>query len=344
MPHFEHIEYLYGLLIIPIIYIIFGILRIIRRSALKKLGNPDLISVLMPDSSFFKQFLKISIFAAAVFFAVLAVANPQIGTKPIEVKKRGVDVIVALDVSRSMAAEDVKPSRLERAKLFISRLVDKLSGDRLAIVAFAGQANVLLPITTDYSAAKMFLETVDPESVSSQGTAIGDAIDLCVESFKSEAQSNKNKAIVLISDGEDHVEGATEAAEKAVKAGFVIHTIAIGTPQGAPIPIYSNGNISGFLKDDDGSTVITKLMPDVLINIAAKSGGKFITAIDNDASVDDLLNNLSGMKQNEYNTKEYSEYESRYQYFLAISFALLLIDFLISERRNKLLTKILKLK
>lgn len=266
-------------------------------------------------------------------FAVIGASNPQLGSKVSSAKREGVDIIIDLDVSNSMLSEDVKPSRIERAKQYIYRLLDKLENDRIGIVIFAGDAFVQMPLTTDFAAAKLFLSDVSPDLVETQGTAIGRAIELSMESFQT--GDDKKKAIIIITDGENHEDNAIEMASKAEKEGFIIHTIGVGSLDGAPIPMYNNGQRVGFRKDNQGNTILTKLDEVTMEKIASAGNGRFILAGDNDPDLPKLVEDLSGMKKTEFQSKIYSEYESRFQYVYAVIFILLLIEFFISERRNK---------
>src|SRR5436190_2713512 len=257
MLRFAHFEYLFALALVPVVIILFILMIFHKRKAVKKFGDVILFRQLAADTSRAKPVLKLIVFLFAYSLIVVGLANPQIGTKLEEVKREGVDVIIALDVSNSMKAEDIKPNRLERAKQAISRLIDKLENDRIGIIVFAGQAYVQLPITTDFNAAKLFLSTIDTDIIPTQGTAIGAAIDLSAQSFV--GNDNKHKALIIITDGENHEDDAMEAAKKANEDGVIIHTIGMGSPDGAPIPIYRNGVQVDFMKDQDGVTVVTKL-------------------------------------------------------------------------------------
>jgi Ca-activated chloride channel family protein len=264
---------------------------------------------------------------------VVGLANPQIGTKLEEVKREGVDIIIALDVSNSMKAEDIKPSRLERSKQAISRLIDKLENDRIGVIVFAGNAYVQLPITTDFAAAKLFLGSIDTDIIPTQGTAIGSAIDLAMESFV--GQDNKHKALVIITDGENHEDDAVEAAKKANEAGIIIHTIGMGSPEGAPIPVYRNGVQVDFMKDHNGTTVITKLDQVGLEKIAAEGKGQFIRASNSDDGLNTILNEITKMDKKSFGSKMFTEYEDRFQYFIGAGLLFLIIEFLVSNRKNR---------
>jgi Ca-activated chloride channel family protein len=282
--------------------------------------------------------LKIVLALLGLTFLIIACANPQLGTRLEEVKREGVDIIIALDVSNSMKAEDIRPNRLERSKQAISRLIDKLQNDRIGMIVFAGKAYVQLPITTDYAAAKLFLSTIEPDLVPTQGTCIGCAIDLAEESFV--GNENKHKALVIITDGENHEEDAVESAKKANEKGIIIHTIGMGSIDGAPIPLYSNGRQIDFQKDNNGSTVITKLESLTLQQIAAEGKGVFVRATNSDDGLSTILGQINKMEKKSFGTKQFTGFEDRFQYFLAAGLFLLLLEFSISERRSKFIQRL----
>jgi Ca-activated chloride channel family protein len=265
---------------------------------------------------------------------IIGIVNPQSGTKLEEVKRKGADLMICLDVSNSMKAEDLKPNRLEKAKQSISKLVDKLEGDRIGIIVFGGEAYVQLPITTDYAAAKLFLESINTEMIPTQGTAIGAAIDLAVESFGKD--EGKNKAILIITDGENHEDNAVKAAESAAEKGITIHAIGMGSVDGAPIPIYKNNVREGFRKDKEGNTVITKLDEKTLQEIATAGNGIFVRATNADAGLNYVLDAIGKLEKKEFESKMYSDYEDRFQWFIAAAFILLLIETFLTERKSKL--------
>ena len=333
MIRLENIEYLYALLLIPLFILIYFLIRRSRLNALKKFGNPLLVSGLHPDVSKYKATIKFILRMFAVAFLVFAIANPQIGSKLIEVKREGVDVVIALDVSNSMLAEDIKPNRLERAKRAISKLIDNLKGDRIGLIVFAGSAYIQLPMTSDYSAAKLFLHTIDTDIVSVQGTAIGAAIELAIDKFKTDG--DKRKALIIITDGENHEDDAYAMAGEAEENGFVVYTIGMGTVQGGPIPIYRNGQRTGFLKDEQDETVISKLDASILQEVALAGNGKFIRSGENDPNLSELLVEISEMDKTEFESKRFADYEDRFQYLLAAAFIFLLIEVLLSSKKNK---------
>lgn len=287
----------------------------------------------MPDVSTGKPVFKFILFCLAFIFLILGLANPQIGSKLEEVKREGVDIIIALDVSNSMLAEDLSPNRLERAKRAIEQLVDKLHNDRIGIIVFGGQAYTQLPITTDYAAAKLFLSTTSTDLIPTQGTAIGAAISLAMESF--DFKNNSGKTIVIITDGEDHEGDVMEEIKSATEKQVVIHTIGMGSSQGAPIPIYKQGRQLGFKKDKEGNSVVTKLNEEMLAQIASTGNGIYVRASNAESGLNIILDKINKMQKAEFGTKIYTDYEDRFQYFIAISLFFLLVEFMVSERKSK---------
>lgn len=338
MFRFENIEFLYALILIPVFFLVFLINRRIRIASLKKFGNPELLKSLHPESSAYKSYIKITLLLLSFLSLIFGLANPQIGTRLAEAKREGVDVVIALDISNSMRAEDIKPNRLERAKQMINKLIDKLENDRIGIVVFAGDAFVQLPLTTDYSAAKLFLSFTEPELIPTQGTAIGRAIELASEQFKE--NDNRRKALIIISDGENHEDDAISEASKATEKNFVVYTIGMGTTTGAPVPIYSNGSLTGYMKDRDGNVVITKYDPTMLQQIAAAGKGQFFPIADTEPELENIINLVSGLDKKEFETKLYVDYEDRYQYLFGLSFFFLFLELLFSERKNKFIASL----
>ncbi len=335
---FAHPEYLYALTVVPVFIILFIAMRMMKRKAWKKLGDAVLLGQLAASVSKGKPLVKMILFSLAYSLLVIGLANPQIGTKLEEVKREGVDVIIALDVSNSMKAQDIRPDRLERSKQAISRFINKLENDRIGIIVFAGQAYVQLPITTDFNAAKLFLSTIDTDIIPTQGTAIGTAIDLALQSFVGE--DNKHKALVIITDGENHEDDAIESARKANEQGVLIHTIGMGSTDGAPIPVYHSGVQVDFMKDEDGNTVITKLDQTVLEQIAAEGKGIFVRASSGDDGLETIMKEIGKMDKKSFGTKQFSNYEDRFQYFLGAGLFLLLLEFIISNRKSKWMEKL----
>jgi Ca-activated chloride channel family protein len=336
MFRWAHPEHLYALLLIPAIVLLFAYRIRTRRIQLQRLGENELVRRLMPDTSKRKPILRFIVFTTAFACMVMAWANPQIGTRLEEVKREGVDVIIALDVSNSMRAEDLRPNRLERAKQIISRLIDRLENDRIGLIVFAGQAYVQLPITTDYAAAKLFLSNISTNMIPTQGTAIGAAINLALKSYT--GNDNKHKALVIITDGENHEDDAVEAARDAASQGVIIHTIGMGSPEGTPIPA-GNGN-QDFLRDNDGNTVVTKLDEITLQKVAAEGRGRYIHSTSGDDGLDVLLTQIGKMEKKTYGTKQFTDYEDRFQYLLVIGLILLIGESLIGNRKSPWWAKI----
>ena len=307
---------------------------------MKKLGDIDILSQMMPGVSSSKPTLRFVLFLAAVTFIIFGLVNPQIGSKLEEIKREGSDIIICLDVSNSMKAEDFKPNRLAKAKQAIEKLIDKLNNDRLGIIVFAGEAYVQLPITTDYAAAKLFLENVDCDAVQVQGTVISSAIELAEKSFGTE--EGKNKAIIIISDGESHDDDAIAAAKTASEKNITIHTIGIGSPEGVPIPVYKNNVQSGFRKDKEGNTVVTKLNETALEEIASAGNGVYLRASQGEIGLLSLQERINKMEKKTFDSKIYTDYEDRFQIFIAIALFFLLIESILTERKSKWWEKMFK--
>ncbi len=332
MIRFAHIEYLYALLAVPLFILFFWLYKNWKRKAGKRFGDENVIKSLMPDASGSKLGLKFFLIILAYIFLVVGIADPQIGSKLEKVKREGIDIYLALDVSNSMLAEDIKPNRLERAKMAISNLIDKLEGDRIGIIIFAGRAYKQLPLTTDYSAARLFLSVVDTKIVPTQGTAIGAAINMATESFDN---SQHNKAIIVITDGENHEDNAVDAAKAAAEKGIKVFTIGMGLPEGAPIPVYNNyGTRTGFKKDRQGKTVITKLDEDMLRQIAAAGNGSYARANNTTTGLKKIFDDISKIQKKEIETKQFTNYKHRFQIYLFITILLLILELLISNRKS----------
>jgi len=268
----------------------------------------------------------------AFAFLVLALADPQTGSKIEKVERRGIDVMIALDVSTSMLAEDIRPNRLERAKQAVSKLVDRLDGDRIGIIVFAGKAYNQLPITMDYGAAKMFLSVITTDVVPVQGTAIADAIDMATTAF---GESKHNKAIIVISDGEDHQGDVLEKTEAAVKKGIVVYTVGVGTPEGGPIPVYTSNVMTGYKKDREGTTVITKLDDSMLQRIAAVGKGMYVRSTNSEEGWQKVFDDLNKIQKSELETKQFSDYEDRFQYFIGFSLLFFIFELFIFDKKNQ---------
>jgi len=338
MFRFEHTEYFYTLLLIPLMALVFIWMLYWKKKALKSYGEMSVIYRLIPAVSNGRLMLKFAILMLAFTMLVFGLANPQIGSKLVEGERKGIDIMVALDVSNSMLAQDIEPNRLERAKQAISKLVDKLGNDRIGMVVFAGNAYVQLPITTDHSAAKMFLSTISTKVVPTQGTAIGEAIELAEQSFDDESHS---RAIVVITDGENHEDDAVKIADAASEKGIYVYTIGMGLPQGSPIPeVDKHGRQTGFKKDRQGNTVVTRLNEDMLQQIASAGNGIYVRANNTQAGLSKVFEEINKLEKTEFESKMFSDYEDRFQYFIALSIIFLILELLIFERKSKLLRKI----
>lgn len=331
MIRFANTEYLYLLLFLVVFILIFWLYNIWRKKVRKRFGDERIVNSLIPNESDTKPYIKFIVITIAFVLIVIGIINPQVGSKLEKVKREGIDLMLVLDVSNSMLAEDIKPNRLERSKMAISSLIDKLEGDRIGIIIFAGNAYKQLPLTTDYAAARLFLSAVDTKIVPSQGTAIGEAIDLSVASFD---DSEHNKAIIVITDGENHEDDAIGAAKSASELSIKVFTIGMGLPEGSPIPLYNQyGNQTGFKKDRQGQTVITKLNEDMLRQIAAAGDGSYARANNASTGLRKIFDDISQIEKKEIETKQFTDYEDRFQYYLGAALLLLLIELLISDRK-----------
>lgn len=338
MIRFAHHMVLYFLLVIPLLMVLFFIFRRNKAKALARFGNTELIQSLMPEYSPSRPTLKFVLLMLAVFFLVLGMAGPQFGSKLTSVKRKGIDVIIALDVSNSMLAQDIQPSRLERAKQAISRMVDQMSSDKIGLVVFAGEAYTQLPITTDYVSAKLFLDAISPDMIPVQGTAIGKAIDLASNSFGPDDKAKK--AIILITDGENFEDDAVRAASAAAEKGIIVYTIGIGSPEGAPVPVEGNYGQQNFHKDKEGNVVISKLNEELLQQIAVAGGGIYVRANNSNIGLNTVMDALGKLQKTEIESQIYSDYDDKYQYAFGLALFFLLLELLILERKNKWLSRI----
>ena len=321
-------KFLYLLLLVPLFLIGYGVLRALRNRRVKKFGDPALVEQLMPSRSRSKGWVRAVLFSLAFAFFVIGLARPRTGARLAERKTRGAEIIVALDVSNSMLARDYSPNRLERAKLSIARLTDKLQDDRIGLVIFAGTSFVQLPVTTDYVSAKMFLNSIDTGSIPVQGTAIGDAINLSIKSFS--AQSEKSRVIIVISDGENHEDDAVGAAKQAAEMGIKVYTIGVGSAEGQPIPM--DGDL---MKDKDGNIVVTKLNEQMLRDIARAGGGAYIHAGGEEFGLNPIVQDIRRMEDEEFGSVVFEEYDEQYMYFFGAALLLFVIEMLIGERKPR---------
>ncbi len=331
---YENKYMFYALLLLPLMLLLYFVTVKWRKKVKSIYGDEELVNKLLPDVSSTKRVWKFVLYFIAFLFVLIGLINPQIGTKLEEVKRKGADIMICLDVSNSMNAEDLQPNRLERSKQALLKLLEKLKGDRIGIIVFGGQAYVQLPITTDYAAAKLFLGSINTGMIQTQGTAIGNAIELAMESFGKD--EGKNKAIVVITDGENHEDDAKSVAELALEKGITVHTIGIGSEQGSPIPIFKNNIREGYRKDKEGNTIITKLNEPMLQEIAAAGNGIYVRATNADVGLRNILDAIDSLEKKEFESKMYSDYEDQFQWFIAAAFILLLIETLLTERKSKL--------
>jgi Ca-activated chloride channel family protein len=341
MLRFEHPEYLWFLLSIPLLAAGLFFINMLQKKQLRRFVGDTLISQLAPEASFAMHIMKQVLILLALACLILTIANPQIGTRLEEVKREGIDLFVTLDVSMSMKSEDIRPSRLEKAKRDMSELLRKLSGDRVGMIVFAGDAFVQFPLTADYSAADLFLSAIDVDAVPVPGTMIGSAIEVSLKSFSKDAPTQK--AIVVVSDGENTEGDVLGAVEEAKKAGVRIYCVGMGTPEGGPIPIYNqNGNRIDYKHDQSGSIVLSKLDETMLQQIAATTGGTYHRATSGGNEIDDIFNELALLEKVEFGTKKLTGFETRYQYPLAFAILFLIVEVMLSERRGKLFARLKK--
>lgn len=324
---FASYKFLWLLLLVPIIPAGYAIAMAMRKRRINRFGDPRMVAQLMPHYSRAKGWVRIILFTLAFFFFVIGLARPQIGAKLSERQTKGAEIMICLDVSNSMLAQDYTPCRLERAKLAISSLVDKLHDDRIGLIIFAGSSFVQLPVTTDYVSAKMFLSSIDAGSVPVQGTAIGDAIHTAMKSFS--AQSEKSRVIILISDGENHEDDAVAAARDAAQAGIRIYTVGVGSSAGQPIPV--DGEL---LRDKDGNIVVSRLDEKTLRQVADAGGGAYIQAGNEEFGLNPIINDIRAMEGELFSSVVFEEYDEQYMYFFAIALILLVLEMLVGERRN----------
>ena len=326
------------ILVIPAIVLVFILVQVWKKSAQKKFANLALLKRLSPNQSLFKSVLKLVVLCAAFLFLVLALVNPKIGTKLETVRSQGVDIVFAVDVSKSMLAEDIAPNRIEKSKQLVTQIINSLGSDRVGIIAYAGKAFPQLPITTDYAASKMFLQNMNTDMMTSQGTAIREAIELAKTYYDDEEQTNR--ILVIISDGEDHEGDAAEIAEEANDQGIRIFTIGVGNESGGPIPIKRNGVILNYKKDRNGETVITKLNEDTLREIAQEANGVYINGSSTSEVVDTIKDLLDKMDKKEFESKQIADFKDQFQWFLGFGILFLFIDILLLERKTEWLKKL----
>ncbi len=328
MLHIAQPLYLLLLLLLPLFFVGYWLYRKGQKRRAARLGDPELVAQLMPDVSSSKGWLKVTFFSLAFLFFVLGLSRPQLGARLQERETNGVEIMIALDVSNSMLAQDYSPSRLERAKLAISRLVDKLAGDRIGLVIFAGESFVQLPITTDYVSAKAFLKSVNPGSIPIQGTATADALMTCARSFST--QSEKSRAIILISDGEDHEGNVLETAESIAQEGIKIYCIGVGSSKGEPIPMDGD-----MLRDKDGNIVVTRLDEATLKEIASAGGGEYVRAAAGEFGLNPIIDDIRTIEASKLKSVVFEDFDEQYMYFFGIALLFFIINMLIGSRRSR---------
>lgn len=330
-------KYLYLLIIIPILVLIFLFNLYWKRKKQKEFGDLKLVKKLSPEKSVFKSTLKISVFLLALACLILGLVNPKLGTKVETVKRQGIDIVFAIDVSKSMLAEDVAPNRLEKSKQIVSQIINQLGSDRIGVVAYAGSAFPVLPLTTDYSVAKMFLQSMNPGMVSSQGTSLDEAIQMSASYF--DEDSKTSKLVIMISDGEDHSEGVEGASEEANKNGLKIITIGVGTEKGGPIPLKRNGVVESFQRDQNDEIVVTKLNETTLKEIAKNTKGGYINGNNTKEVIDYVKNALDNIEKTEFESKQFANYQSQFQWLLGIAFFLFFLDIFFLEKKTSWVKK-----
>ncbi len=333
MFRFEHTYLLYFLAIIPMIWVAHVLYNRWKCEMIKAQFGSEVIGVMIPAITMAKTWIKLSVYSIGLAFLIIAMAGPQSGSKTEEVKRKGIDIMIALDISNSMMAEDLYPNRLERAKRSIQELLTYLKGDRIGIVVFAGESFVQLPITSDYSAAKLFLNSIETELISTQGTDIHNAIDKCISSF--DENSPASKSIILISDGEHHEGDISSVLAKANEQDIIVHAIGMGSENGAPIPIYSRGKRVGFKQNRTGNTVVTKLDADMLASFANETGGIFVRASNTESGMAYVFEEIEKLEKVELGTKVYTDFDDQFQYFLLPALILLITELIIPNTRSK---------
>ena len=331
MFRFAHSIFFLAFLLIPLLTAVFILFMIRRKKAMARYGESSLLRILAPDFSMAKPVVKFILISLALSAIILALTDLQSGSKIEKVKRKGIDLMICLDVSNSMMAQDLRPFRLERAKQAISKLIDKLEGDRIGLIVFAGKSYTQLPITTDYAAAKLFVSTVNTGMVPTQGTAIAEALKLATSSF---GETKHNKAIILITDGEDHEGQVLEQSEATAKAGITIYVIGMGLPEGAPIPVFDGDIQTGYKKDRDGNTIISKLDETTLKQIANVGKGMYIRASNSDAGMNTVLDDLEKIEKSDIESKQFSDFESRFQYFAGLALLILILDLFVFEKKT----------
>ncbi|MGM8360726.1 VWA domain-containing protein [Flavobacterium sp. ARAG 55.4] len=330
--------YLYLLFILPLVVLLFLLNMYWKRKKQKEFGDLDIIKKLSPEHSVFKPVFKLILLTLALLGLILGLVNPKIGTKLETVKREGIDIVFAMDVSKSMLAEDVAPNRLEKSKQVVSQIINQLGSDRIGIVAYAGSAFPVLPITTDYGVAKMFLQSMNTDIVSSKGTSLDEAIRLSATYF--DEKSKTSKLLILISDGEDHSEGAQAAAEEANKLGMRIITIGIGTEKGGTIPLKRNGIVQSYQRDRNDEVVVTKLNQPGLELIAKETKGGYVSGNNTKQVVEYIKKTLDTIQKTEFESTQMADFQSQFQWFLGFAFVLLFLDIFLLEKKTNWVKKL----
>jgi Ca-activated chloride channel family protein len=332
MVRFANIEFLWGLAAIPVFILLFMRISRWKKKAISGLGDKNVVTMMIPQVSFSRPWLKFILFIVAYAFLIIGIADPQIGSKMEEEKRKGADLMILLDVSNSMLSQDMAPNRLENAKQAIAQLIDNLHNDRIGIIVFAGEAYVQLPVTTDYSAAKLFLNTINTGMVPTQGTAIGAAIDLGMKSF--DFKDGTGKAMIIITDGENHEDDAVAAAKNAAEKDVMVNVIGMGSANGAPVPLYQDGKQVGFHTDSAGHTVVSKLNEDMCKEITAAGQGAYVRATNANSGLNIVMDQVGKVQRKTYDSKTFKDFEDRFQFFLGFAFLLLIVEFFISNRKS----------
>jgi Ca-activated chloride channel family protein len=338
MYQIEEPTYFIYLLLIPVLLVVFLLVFWWKKRMQKQFADEDLFKKLSPEKSSFKSILKMLAFLIGLAFLIVSLTNPKMGTKLETVKRQGVDIVFALDVSKSMLAEDIAPNRLEKSKQIITKIIDKLGSDRIGIIIYAGNAYPLLPITTDHGAAKMFLQSASPNMVSSQGTAINEAIKLATSYYNNDEQTNR--FLFIISDGEDHQDDASSAIAQATKDGIKTYAIGIGTEKGGPIPLKDRGVLQGYKKDSKGEVVITKMNESTLKEIAANGNGKYLLGNRTQETVDYVEQVLVKAEKSEFESTKFSDYKDQFQWFIGLGLLFLILDAFMLEKKTKWIQKL----
>jgi Ca-activated chloride channel family protein len=338
MYQLERPIFFYLLFAIVGLIVVFLLVFIWKKHTQKKFAHSKALILLSPNRSFFKSWIKVIILSLAIASLTLALVNPKIGTKTETISRAGVDVVFALDVSKSMLAEDIAPNRLDKSKQLITQIINSLGGDRVGIIGYAGSAFPQVPITTDFSTTKLFLNSMDTDMVSSQGTAITEAIKMAETYYNDEDQVNK--VLFIISDGEDHEGNISEIVNEAANLGIRIYTIGVGTKKGGSIPIKRNGILQYYKRDQNNQQVITRLNAEKLIEIATKGNGKYIDGSNTNEAVEQVTTILNGMNQKEFETKQFTDFKDRFQWFLGLAILLLVIELLLLERKTAWIKKL----